>query len=81
MTQSLIERLQAASGPDNALDVLVEVAMFKPSRIWASCRANDAGTKVIYVDHNGRETTCWAVDWCDNRAAALTALLARESTP
>ena len=45
---------------ENELDVIAEVAAFKPCEIYASCRANAAGTKVIYRTHGGKEQTCWA---------------------
>lgn len=74
----LIEQLEAASGPDNTLDVLVEVAMFHPDRVYLACRPNNAGTKVIYTDRSGSQVTCWAQEWsCEPmRTAALNALRA-----
>lgn len=76
---NLIDKLERADGPDNALDVLVEVAMFEPCESIAECRANNAGTKVIYCYHNGAERTCWAYEWTKEprKSAALAALRAR----
>lgn len=79
---TLIERLEAASGPDNALDVLVEVAMFNPNGVpFSSCRSNAAGTKVIYTDRAGNDVTCWAAPWSEEprRSTAIAALRAQEA--
>lgn len=79
---SLAERVADAEHGSNALDVKVEVALFKPGKIYASVRQNDAGTKVIYTQHNGNEVTCWAMDWSSNPAATsdrLRALAAMET--
>jgi len=71
MTDPRIAKLAAAvvngTGLDNALDVRIEVALFKPDEEFSSARANHAGTKVIYTRHNGTELTCWAPDWTKNR--------------
>ncbi len=77
---SLIERLEMGKGYDNSLDVLVEIALFKPGKIYASIRANAAGTKVIYTQHTGQEVTCWAEDWTANRPATIAALRARSAS-
>lgn len=45
---------------ENQLDVIAEVEAFKPCEVYASCRANAAGTKVIYRTHGGEEQTFWA---------------------
>lgn len=45
---------------ENELDVIAEVEAFIPDEFYTACRANAAGTKVIYTAHNGREITCWA---------------------
>jgi hypothetical protein len=60
--QSLIERVEAGER-SNALDVLIEVALFRPDENYASVRANAAGSKVIYRSHIGKETTHLAADW------------------
>ena len=76
---TLIYRLDALGEyGQNALDVEIEIALFKPSYEWRSVRANDAGTKVIYTDTEGDEYTFWPKDWsmrC-NRKETLAALRA-----
>lgn len=74
---TLIEKLQAATGPDNALDVAVEVALFQPDETCRSCHTNSAGTKVVYRRHNNSELVCWAWDWTSDRAGTVAALQAR----
>lgn len=69
---ALASRVEAATC-DNALDVLVEIAMFKPTTIWKSVRANHAETKVIYTDINGKESTFRANDWTMPECKADTA--------
>lgn len=75
----LAARCESATGPDNALDVLIEVALFDPGSGWAACRANSAGTKVIYTRPNGMEMTLWANDWTmgDRRKETAAAIRAR----
>lgn len=78
--EKLAERVER-EGASNELDVLVELALFKPSRIYTAIRANNAGTKVIYTDAAGNHVTCWATDWTgpELRGAALTALRSKET--
>lgn len=45
---------------ENERDVIAEVEAFTPDEFYRSCRANSAGTKVIYTRHDGRELTVWA---------------------
>lgn len=61
---------------DNALDVQVEVALFKPGKVYTACRPNAAGSKVIYTGVLGNEVTCWADDWtsAERRSSTLTRL-------
>ncbi|WP_426261540.1 hypothetical protein [Sphingomonas sp. DC1100-1] len=59
----LADRVEALKTSDNAVDVLCEIALFRPSTTWASIRANHAGTKVILTDQNGRDATFRADDW------------------
>jgi len=66
----LAERVEAGHGPDNSLDVEIEVATFRPTGTSMTCRANAAGTKVIYGDRDGKETTHWAPDWTAHRGDA-----------
>lgn len=60
--QSLIDRL-ASGEKSNELDVLIEVATFLPKAAVETCRANAAGTKVIYTDVDGKDHTHWAFAW------------------
>lgn len=59
----LASRVGEARRSDNALDVQVEVALFQPDDTYTVCRANAAGTKVIYTRTDGSKETCWAPDW------------------
>ena len=70
---ALASRVEAATASDNALDVLVEMALFKPCAVWSAVRANDAGTKVIYTRSSGREYTCLAGDWTMENARSEAA--------
>jgi len=75
--ESLAAQVEAADELDNSLDVLVEIALFKPGGVYSSCRSNAAGTKVIYTDPRGRDVTCWAQDWTKDRLTTAAALRAR----
>ena len=82
--QDLIERLKRSRSSDNALDMEVEIATFRPDAKYAAVRANNAGTKLIYTTHEGIDETCWAWDWTQNaanRAAAVEAATAIRSLP
>ena len=73
----LASHVGSASRSDNVLDVLVEVELFQPDSIYTVCRANAAGTKVIYTRTDGSKETCWAPDWTaspESRAEAAEAL-------
>ena len=76
---TLAERCEAATSADNLLDVLCEVALFKPSRVFIACRSNNAGTKVVYRDQSGNNVTCWAEEWTapERRKSTAAALRAR----
>lgn len=63
---NLIIELRSLKRASNYYDVLCEIALFEPDVIHRSIRANAAGTKVIYTDHEGNDTTCWARDWTTN---------------
>jgi len=73
----LSDRVEALKGPDNAIDVLVEVALHDgPGQ--HSIRANNAGTKVIYTRvSDGKEETCWAEEWTANHRIDRTILMLR----
>lgn len=64
---ALADRVKALKFSDNAVDVLVEIALFTASTKAASVRANSAGTKVIYTDADGNQTTHWPWDWTHQR--------------
>ena len=76
----LIARVESAPREDNSLDVLCEVALFKPSSVFTAIRANAAGTKVIYTDRAGNQVTCWAEPWSVRKEtpALLAARLKQE---
>lgn len=76
----LIARVEAAPREDNSLDVLCEVALFKPDSVFTAIRANAAGTKVIYTDRVGNQVTCWAEPWSTRKEtpALLAARLKQE---
>lgn len=59
----LIARVEALTKSDNAVDVLVELALFEPTEFCLSCRPNDAGTKLIFTYSDDHETTYLAEDW------------------
>lgn len=77
----LIKRLGKATKSDNALDVLVEIALFEPDETFVAVRANAAGTKVIYTRPDGREQTFWAPDWTMDHTKAIALLRAEGETP
>lgn len=77
----LAHELEAGSGLNNALDVRVEIALFRPDENWASIRANAAGTKVICRMHTGNEATFWAPDWTRDRASVAGNLRALANQP
>lgn len=76
--KELIAALEAGDGPSNNLDVLSEVALFKPGGAFIAIRANSAGTKVIYKDVAGNDVTCWAEEWShpERKASTIAALKA-----
>lgn len=66
----LIARVEAATRPDNELDVAVELAIERA--LGATVRANAAGTKLIYTNPDGTEQTCMAWDWTQDEEARQT---------
>jgi hypothetical protein len=90
MTAPLITRLEeAAEGSrdklvarlisgerSNALDVLIEVALFVPDETTFDATPNAAGTKVIYANRDGSFSTHWAPVWSLKPEAAIDALRA-----
>ena len=79
--EELAERVATERGADNALDVLVEIALFKPDELVKAVRANNAGTKVIFSIKGGQDRTCWAGDWTMDRPRTAAALRARAQAP
>lgn len=78
----LITRLSKLDAPDNRIDVLVEVALFKPDKRYASARANNAGTKVIFTTTKGERETYLAYDYTltpERRAKSIALLRAKEA--
>lgn len=78
----LAKHCMTGRGVDDALDVLIEIALFEPNEDWAAIRANSAGTKVIYTRADGSQGTFRAFDWTmdRNQAAARLSLRAHEQT-
>ena len=66
-----------ADSSSNSLDVLCEVAMFKPCAEYVAVRSNSAGTKVIYTTASGGDETCWAMDWTHFERRQITAATLR----
>jgi hypothetical protein len=77
---SLPDELRRLAGPSNAIDVKVELTLFKPSETWPKCRANAAGTKVIYTNQWGMDHTFYPRDWSMEplKSEAIAALEAQE---
>ena len=77
MSRSLIEKLERCTGPDNELDIAIEIALFEPDEEFGGVRANAAGTKVVYMRHDDSCQSHWAFDWTlneENRKAAIAEL-------
>jgi hypothetical protein len=73
----LIGKLRRVPKSDNALDIAVEIALFKPDDRHVSVGINAAGTKLIYRRHDGKTDTFRALDHtlnADTRASAIAAL-------
>ena len=67
--EGLIERVKAASGVSNALDIEIEMALFKPDGRHISVRPNAAKTKLVYTKMTGGTDTFWARDWTISQAS------------
>lgn len=79
----LIERVRAATGPDNALDIDIDIALFTPDSQHVSVRPNAHGTKCVYQRHDGGTDTFWSSDHTltpDSRETAIRRLLAVQAT-
>lgn len=75
----LLARVKRCKSADNALDVAIEVATFKPDAVSASVRPNNAGTKVIYTMQDGSVATFRAADWTLSEKSRLRAVQAIQS--
>lgn len=78
---SLLDRISKLDAPCNRTDVLIELALFKPDKIYVSARANNAETKVIFTRTDGQQETCWAYDYTltpERRAKSIAILRAKE---
>ena len=71
----LVARLEAGER-SNALDVLIEVALFRPDETTFDAVPNSAKTKVIYANRDGSFATHWARDWSLKPEEAIAALKA-----
>lgn len=76
MLEELLAHVEDGDGPDNALDVRIEIALFQPCSRYMSARANNAGTKAIYTDRGGKKSTHWAEDWTMTREDTADSLRA-----
>lgn len=77
--ETLVTRLLSGER-SNALDVLIEVALFVPDETTFDAVANAAGTKVIYANRDGSFSTHWAPDWSLKPETAIDALRATKET-
>lgn len=78
----LVERVRGLKEASNALDIEIEMALFKPDERHVSLRPNHAKTKLVYTKHDGETETFWAFDWtltAGRRADALALLLSLQS--
>lgn len=69
---ALADRVEKLKESSNEVDVLVEIALFKPDDDNAAISSNSAGTKVIYYGHDGRSETHRAQDWTHGRPMRMT---------
>ncbi len=79
---TLIDRLREAKGPDNALDMEIDIALFRPGAEFVSVSPNAAGTKLVFKRHDGSTATFLAWDHTltkSSREYAIALLLAKDS--
>jgi len=74
----LADRVEKLKAADNAVDVLVEIALFEPSETSVAIRPNAAGTKVIYSYADESSMTYWAEEWTGAAYKQETCRLLRE---
>ena len=79
--EELLERLRLNDAPDNALDIAIDLALFKPDEQHKSVRANDAGTKLVYTRRTGGTDTFLARDHTLNSASRAIAASLLRSLP
>ncbi|MEQ9634649.1 MAG: hypothetical protein RLW68_01045 [Devosia marina] len=65
----LLERVKAARGYSNALDIEIDMALFKPDGRHISVRPNAAKTKLVYIKRTGGTDTFLAHDWTISQAS------------
>lgn len=58
----LIERVRKSRSTSNALDIEIDVALFKPDSEYVSVAPNSAGTKLVFRLADGTTRTHWAED-------------------
>lgn len=58
----LVRRLKKGE-MNNFIDCEIEVALFKPCKVWAAVRMNNARTKLIYTSQEGKDETVGSHDW------------------
>lgn len=78
---ALIAKLEQCEGSDNALDMEIEIALFRPDKHHVSVRPNAAGTKLVYTRPDGRDETHLAWDWTMHKDRAVAALRALLTSP
>lgn len=84
--KALLERVETATGPDNLLDIAIDVALFVPDERHASVHPNDARTKVVYERRSGGVDTHWANDHTLNAqtrekaASTIKALISQQES-
>ena len=82
--EDLLKRVESCSGPDNALDIAIDIALFTPDEKHVSVMANAAGTKLVYARRGGGSDTFWASDHTltagsrETAAALLRALISQK---
>lgn len=77
--EGLIERVKAATGPDNGLDIEIDIALFVPDARYLSVKPNSANTKLVFTLSDGRTETYWARDHTLNETAKAEAVWALTS--
>lgn len=77
--QNIIARLTAGV-KGNPIDAEIEIALFRPCKIYTSVTANHAGSKLRYVRADGQVEVCWPHDWSADPAETITLLRAINRT-